>query len=190
MNAGQARERKLPNMALTRDALADQICTRLDSKLEDIRRQWSHTAPVHHFVLDDVLPEEWVRQIRAAFPDGHAMALKKSLRELKYVAAQMNRYDPLLEEAIYGFQMPGVVERIGQITGLEALEPDSMLYAGGISLMAPGHFLNPHIDNSHDRFRRRYRVLNLLYYVSRTGRRATAAIWSCGRRGCTVLRRR
>jgi hypothetical protein len=40
------------------------------------------------------------------------------------------------------------------------------LYAGGISLMAPGHFLNPHIDNSHDKFRHRYRVLNLLYYAS------------------------
>jgi hypothetical protein len=32
--------------------------------------------------------------------------------------------------------------------------------------MAPGHFLNPHIDNSHDRLRQRYRVLNLLYYAS------------------------
>ena len=32
--------------------------------------------------------------------------------------------------------------------------------------MAPTHFLNPHIDNSHDKFRQRYRVLNLLYYVS------------------------
>jgi Rps23 Pro-64 3,4-dihydroxylase Tpa1-like proline 4-hydroxylase len=41
-----------------------------------------------------------------------------------------------------------------------------LLYAGGISMMAPGHFLNPHLDNSHDKFRERYRVLNLLYYVS------------------------
>jgi hypothetical protein len=36
------------------------------------------------------------------------MALKKSLRELKYVAAQMHRYDLLLEESIYAFQIPGV----------------------------------------------------------------------------------
>nr|WP_240352240.1 2OG-Fe(II) oxygenase [Chromobacterium alkanivorans] len=32
--------------------------------------------------------------------------------------------------------------------------------------MFPGDFLNPHIDNSHDGDRLRYRRLNLLYYVS------------------------
>jgi Rps23 Pro-64 3,4-dihydroxylase Tpa1-like proline 4-hydroxylase len=33
-------------------------------------------------------------------------------------------------------------------------------------LKFPGDFLNPHIDNSHDGERKRYRRLNLLYYVS------------------------
>ncbi len=28
------------------------------------------------------------------------------------------------------------------------------------------NFLNPHIDNSHDKDRKRWRVLNLLYYVT------------------------
>jgi hypothetical protein len=32
--------------------------------------------------------------------------------------------------------------------------------------MAKGHFLNPHLDNSHDGEQKNYRVLNLLYYVS------------------------
>ena len=32
--------------------------------------------------------------------------------------------------------------------------------------MTEGDFLNPHIDNSHDAKRERYRRLNLLYYVS------------------------
>jgi Rps23 Pro-64 3,4-dihydroxylase Tpa1-like proline 4-hydroxylase len=153
-------------MSITRDTLAREICGRLDSEREAVRLQWERSAPIQHFVVDDLLPPEWARQIRAAFPKPGAMSLKSSLRELKYVAAQMDQYDALLEEAIYAFQAPGVVERIGQLTGLAALEPDSMLYAGGISLMAPGHFLNPHIDNSHDKFRQRYRVVNLLHYVS------------------------
>jgi Rps23 Pro-64 3,4-dihydroxylase Tpa1-like proline 4-hydroxylase len=153
-------------MSLGRDELANKVCSRLDAKGTELRDQWEQSAPVRHFVIDDVLPEEWAHRIRAAFPDDRTMTLKRSLRELKYVAAQMDNYAPLLEESIYAFQMPGVVERIGHLTGLEALEPDSMLYAGGVSLMAPGHFLNPHIDNSHDRLRQRYRMLNLLYYVS------------------------
>jgi hypothetical protein len=32
--------------------------------------------------------------------------------------------------------------------------------------MTKGHFLGPHIDNSHDGDRKNYRTLNLLYYVS------------------------
>src|SRR6185312_6031577 len=153
-------------MDLKRDVLAREICARLDAREPQILREWEQSKPVQHFVIDDVLPVEWVQRIRGAFPNGSSMELKKSWRELKYVAAQMNKYDPLLEEAIYAFQMPEVVERVARLTGLSELEPDEMLYAGGISLMAPGHFLNPHIDNSHDRFRRRYRILNLLYYVS------------------------
>ena len=155
-----------PALKLNREAIAREICARLDAHLLRIGRQWEQSVPVRHFVVDDLLPEDWARQIRAAFPGSRQMSLKRSLRELKYVAAQMDRYDPLLEDSLYAFQMPDVVERIERITGLKALEPDRMLYAGGLSLMAPGHFLNPHIDNSHDKLRQRYRVLNLLYYVS------------------------
>jgi Rps23 Pro-64 3,4-dihydroxylase Tpa1-like proline 4-hydroxylase len=92
--------------------------------------------------------------------------LKRSIKEHKLVAAQMDAYDPLLEEAVYAFQDPRVVALVGEITGLQALEPDTELYAGGISLMTRGGYLRPHLDNSHDGRQGRYRVLNLLYYVT------------------------
>lgn len=149
-----------------RGRMAEEIVRRVAELEPELSDQWRRTAPINHFVVDDVLPPEWTTAIRAAFPQGQSMRLRRSLRELKYVAAQMNRYHPLLEEAIYAFQMPEVVAAIERVTGLAALEPDDLLYAGGISLMARGHFLNPHIDNSHDKFRERYRILNLLYYVS------------------------
>jgi len=151
---------------LTRSALAQEIHRRIDSARTELTRQWQQSAPINYFVLDDLLPQEWTRAIRDAFPRNDRMTLKRSLRELKFVAAQMDRYDPVLEESIYAFQAPEIVSLVHDITGLEALEPDVQLYAGGISMMAPGHFLNPHIDNSHDKFRQRYRVLNLLFYVS------------------------
>jgi len=153
-------------MNLERNEMARAICSRLDSLRQDLRRQWESSAPIRHFVLDDLLPVEWAQQIRAAFPEEHEMTLRRSLREKKYVAAQMNRYDPLLEESIYAFQVPDVLARVGDLTQISALDADQMLYAGGISLMSQGHFLNPHVDNSHDRTRQRYRMLNLLYYVS------------------------
>jgi Rps23 Pro-64 3,4-dihydroxylase Tpa1-like proline 4-hydroxylase len=152
--------------SLDRVTMAQVICRRLDENIAEIARQWNSSGSINHFVIDDLLPVEWAQRIRDAFPRGEAMMLRRSLREVKYVAAQMNHYNPLLEEAIYAFQQPEIVERVGRITQLRALEPDSLLYAGGISLMAPGHYLNPHVDNSHDKARERYRVINLLYYVS------------------------
>jgi len=151
---------------LTRELLAQRICDRIDAEQERIRGQWHAPGAISYFVIDDLLPQEWAMQIGQAFPDTGAMMLRSSLREVKFVSAQMNKHAPVLEDAIYAFQQPAVVERIERITGLRSLEPDDLLYAGGISLMGQSHFLNPHIDNSHDKERARYRVINLLYYVT------------------------
>jgi Rps23 Pro-64 3,4-dihydroxylase Tpa1-like proline 4-hydroxylase len=153
-------------MNLDRISMAREIGGRLDVEYEKIVQQWQHSAPINYFVIDDVLPNQWAHAIREAFPSGKDMVRRRSLRELKYVTAQMSKYNPLLEESVYAFQMPEIVSRIERITGLQSLEPDALLYAGGISMMGSGHFLNPHVDNSHDKFRERYRVLNLLFYAS------------------------
>jgi Rps23 Pro-64 3,4-dihydroxylase Tpa1-like proline 4-hydroxylase len=152
-------------MVLDRKYLAQLMLPKISARLDELVGEWNAT-PVSHFMVDDLLPEEIALQIYSAFPKPQSMVLKKSLRELKYVAAQMDRHDPILEEIIYAFQEPEIVDVVGRITKLAGLEPDSLLYAGGISLMGRGHFLNPHVDNSHDKSRERYRVLNLLYYVS------------------------
>ena len=171
---------------LTRQILAQAIQRRLEAERPSLALQWQESAPINYFVLDDLLPQEWTTHIRAAFPSNTRMVLKRSLRELKYVAAQMDAHDPLLEESIFAFQAPGIVDLVQQITGLKALEPDEQLYAGGISMMGQGHFLNPHVDNSHDKFRQRYRVLNLLFYVSPDWNEADGCnleLWPQGPRG-------
>ena len=151
---------------LTRSVLADAIVRRLRQEELRLAAEWQESGRIPHFVVDDVLSPEHATQIRESFPEPASLTLRRGLRERKFVGAQMSAFDPLLEEAVYAFQAPEVVSLIEGITKLRMLEPDELLYAGGISAMAKGHFLNPHLDNSHDKFRRRYRVLNLLYYVS------------------------
>jgi Rps23 Pro-64 3,4-dihydroxylase Tpa1-like proline 4-hydroxylase len=141
------------------------IESRLREELPRMQEEFGkHT--VQSCYIDDLLPAEEVRKINAAFPDKSTMMHKSSLRENKFVAAQMNQYAPILEEIIYAFQEPGVVKVVGEITGIQGMIPDTNLYAGGISLMAKDNFLNPHLDNSHDKNREMYRVLNLLFYVT------------------------
>jgi Rps23 Pro-64 3,4-dihydroxylase Tpa1-like proline 4-hydroxylase len=153
-------------VAIDRFEIAKHVADRLQANLDPMRAAFSTPGRIATCYVDDVLPEPIVKKIFAAFPQSGRMTFKTSIKERKYVAAQMDLYDPILEEAVYAFQQPGIVELLGQITGLDQIEPDSNLYAGGISAMQKGGYLKPHLDNSHDNEKLRFRVLNLLYYVT------------------------
>ena len=142
------------------------IGERLEREKEALKAAFRQPGRINSCYIDDLLPEALAREIYEAFPSPEEMAIHKSIRENKRVAAQMDLYHPLLEEVVYAFQDPHIVALCTYITGLEGMMPDEHLYAGGISLMAKGNFLNPHLDNSHDNERQHYRVLNLLYYVT------------------------
>lgn len=150
----------------TRKELAKLIASRLEQEKERLRSAFRETGRINSCYIDDLLPAEIAKAIYDAFPSPEEMAVHRSIRENKRVAAQMDLYNPLLEEAVFAFQDESVVRLCTYITGIEGMKPDEHLYAGGISLMSTGNFLNPHLDNSHDNDRQHYRVLNLLYYVS------------------------
>lgn len=149
-----------------REYLADLILPRLVAEKQKMKKEFSVKGRINTCFIDNLLPENIARDIYNAFPSPEEMAIHKSLRENKRIAAQMDLYNPLLEEIVYAFQDPRIVKLVEEITGLKEMVPDELLYAGGISLMSKGNFLNPHLDNSHDNDRESYRVLNLLYYVT------------------------
>lgn len=151
---------------IDRRMIGDRIADRLRNELDRAKREYRRCDGVPTFAVDDLLPAEWAEEIYAAFPEKGRMQFKNSIKERKLVSAQMNEHPPVLEEAVYAFQAPEVVSVVAEITGLKALEPDADLYAGGISSMLKGGYLKPHLDNSHDAEQERYRVLNLLYYVT------------------------
>lgn len=152
---------------MDRTAIADLILGRLEKQQSELTAAYAGSkTKIGHFIVDDLLPMDLAERAFTCFPAVGKMRLRKSLREFKYSAAQMNEHDPLLEELIFAFQDSRVVKIISKICDIESLYPDEHLYAGGISLMGDQHFLNPHLDNSHDKERRRWRVLNLLYYVT------------------------
>lgn len=150
----------------SRVCLAQLISRKLEEQKEVLKKQFQTPGQIKTCYLDGLLPDEIAASIYQAFPEPEKMQEHHSIREYKKVAAQMNLYHPLLEEIIYAFQQPEVVAICEYITRIKNMYPDEKLYAGGISLMSKGNFLNPHLDNSHDNNREKYRVLNLLYYVS------------------------
>ncbi|MBB2954354.1 2OG-Fe(II) oxygenase [Sphingobacterium sp. JUb56] len=145
---------------------ATLIAEKLSANVIALKEEFNQKGRINSCAIDNLLPEDLVQEIYAAFPSPEEMKIYKSLRENKRIAAQMDLYNPLLEEIVFAFQDERVVQIVEEITGIKDMEPDANLYAGGISLMSKGNFLNPHLDNSHDNNRESYRVLNLLYYVS------------------------
>lgn len=126
----------------------------------------ANPAGVRYTYIDDLLPADIAARISEAFPDPSQMRLMSSFREKKFTSKNFDDFDPILKEITFAMQDPAVVEVISSITGIQRQIPDPSLYAGGLSAMGAGHFLNPHIDNSHEASRQFYRTLNLLYYVT------------------------
>lgn len=152
---------------MDRSSYALLIYNRLSAEKERLKRQFEgNKSGIGYFYIDDILPETEAFAIYNNFPKPETMLLKRSIREDKYVAAQMDKYSPVLEEIIYAFQDERIVKLVGEICDISSPLPDENLYAGGISAMGKGQFLNPHLDNSHDKDRQLWRVLNLLYYVT------------------------
>lgn len=151
---------------MNRSTYAQFIYERLNPMKGDLRKQFLEGNRISTFIVDDLLPGELAEEAYAAFPPASALVLKKSLKEDKYVGVQMDEYNPLLEEIVYAFQDQKLVSLLEEITEIENMYADPHLYASGLSLMGKGQFLNPHLDNSHDKEQKGYRVLNLLYYVT------------------------
>jgi Rps23 Pro-64 3,4-dihydroxylase Tpa1-like proline 4-hydroxylase len=151
-----------------REKLVQLILERLDRDAADIKQDF-HTdkgIATRYCAIDGLLPEDVARQVAEAFPPSDSMRLMDSFREKKYTSKSLDEFDPLIADITFAFQDPRVIEKVAELTGIKDAVGDPHLYAGGISAMARGHFLNPHLDNSHDGEQKNYRVLNLLYYIT------------------------
>lgn len=152
---------------LKSEEISELIYNKIRLNQDQISVSYNNTKDkIGYFFIDDLLPREIAEKCFKVFPDKFEMRCLKSLREYKYISAQMDKHDEFLETVIYAFQNSKVVNLIGEICNVEPLYADESLYAGGLSLMAHKKILNPHLDNSHDYERDRWRVLNLLYYVT------------------------
>jgi len=151
---------------MNRKQYADLILQKLEENKDIYKKEFNQDGRINSCIIENLLPLDLANEIYSVFPSPEEMTNYKSLRENKRIAAQMDLYNPLLEEIIFAFQDERVIRIVEEITGLKEMTPDTNLYAGGISLMAKGNFLNPHLDNSHDNDRENYRVLNLLYYIT------------------------
>jgi Rps23 Pro-64 3,4-dihydroxylase Tpa1-like proline 4-hydroxylase len=149
--------------------LVNLIVKRLNESKEALKKAFFQTHPIQvarHFALDNLLPNQLAEQIYAQFPKRREMRLLKSAGQLKLAYSHIKNTTDLIQDLHFAIQDPQVIAIIEGITEIKEQIPDHSTLAGGVSMLLKGHFINPHLDNSHDITRRYYRTLNSLYYVS------------------------
>jgi Rps23 Pro-64 3,4-dihydroxylase Tpa1-like proline 4-hydroxylase len=151
-----------------REEIIKLIIERLSKDKDQISEDFAKDKglPTKFTAIDNLLPEDLALKIYESFPPLEEMRLLDSFRERKYTSKAFEKFNPLMLDATFAIQDQRVIDLVSEITGIKDAVGDPHLYAGGLSAMPKGHFLNPHLDNSHDGEQKNYRVLNLLYYVT------------------------
>jgi len=160
---------------MNKDAITKQLSSQISKRLlEDknyLNSFWLSSAgagiDTRYFIVDNLLNDDFAHDIYSCFePTGDFWNSVDNFRERKSSFQKIDQLSPILSCITDAFHEKSVISSIAEITCISGLESDPSLYAGGISIMKQGDYLNPHIDNSHDALRQRYRRLNLLYYVT------------------------
>lgn len=152
-----------------RDQLTDLIVKRLNESQETLKKQFfleHHIKVAHHFVLDNFLPTEIAERIYAHFPKPSQMRLLNSPGEMKIKYSYVKNESSLLQDLHFAIQDSRVIAVIEEITGIKNQVPDTSRIAGVVSTLLKGHYINPHLDHSHNVDKKLYQTVNLLYYVS------------------------
>lgn len=153
----------------SREELINFVIKSIERDKDQVLNQWKNpgNTTTRHFFIDDLFPREVADEISSSFPrENEHWNQRDSFRERKKTLAKLSYAPQILSDVTFAIQAPGVLKKISEITGVHSLEGDPLLYAGGLSMMHDGDFLNPHIDNSHNMDRSLYRKFNALYYVS------------------------
>ncbi len=149
-----------------RAEIAAAIAKKILSKKEELKSYWNSAAPVKHFIVDDLLPAIEIEEVYKNFPSKAQLLQRNTLREKKQVGVELEKYHLTVTEHLMAFQEPQVLNAIYEVTGIENMVADPSLYASGLSRMQHLDFLNPHLDNSSDGNADKYRVINLLFYIT------------------------
>ena len=154
--------------AINRKKISELIVEKIKKEgIEKLSLKYFNSGKINFLIIKNLLPMELADQLSKNFVIQNKMVHLNEIQENKYVGVYFQNNEKIVEEALYSFQEDNVIKIISKITNICDLTGDKELYAGGISSMSKDCFLNPHIDNSHNRLMTKYRRLNLLYYVNK-----------------------
>lgn len=129
---------------MNRADIAELIIAQLSRHKHELNQTFSAPTPaIKCGYIDHLLPEQLCEQIYHAFPDNRSMKSYLALRDYKFVAAHIPRYDAIIEETAAAFQDPQVRQLLADITGIHNQPPLSHLNSSGLLTLHPQQFIAP-----------------------------------------------
>lgn len=119
--------------------LVKAIFEKLSLEKDQLKTEFN-TYEINSCVVDDLLSEDVASNISNSFPSESEMTPRMSIRERKYVSADMDVHAEIIKAITFAFQDRSIVNLLSEITGIESITADENLYAGGISSMTSWMF--------------------------------------------------
>jgi Rps23 Pro-64 3,4-dihydroxylase Tpa1-like proline 4-hydroxylase len=133
------------------------------------RQEYAAGDPFPHIVIDGLLPQEALDQVRAEIPN---------IEDIRWIKFDDARLKKLASEAetqlgaatrflLYQMNSSVFIEFLENLTGIRGLVPDPHLWGGGIHQSVRGGFLKIHSDFNRHPILNLDRRLNVLVYLNR-----------------------
>ena len=89
------------------DKISVFIYDKIKKEKDKIIEQWNSVSNIatKHFIIDDLLPKDYCKNIFRAFPrQAQGFYKRKSFREQKRTTADLSKFSSILSDVLYSFQ--------------------------------------------------------------------------------------
>ena len=129
---------------------------------------YAGAEPFPHIVIDGLLPEARIDEIRAEFPALDAMRVKSNRTTgVKGSLAEAGQWGTVTRDTIGWLNSAAFLRGLVALTGIEGLASDPYFEGGGLHQIGEGGFLKIHADFNIHKVTGMERRINLLLYLNR-----------------------
>lgn len=143
----------------------------LRAQVDRLEESYRNASPFPHVFLDSFLIPQTLGEVVNIFPQdvawkGWANRLESEHVRQAYACEDMVHIPGTIEKLINEFNSGPFLQLLSKITGIDNLIPDPYLTGGGMHMVTPGGYLNPHTDFHLKDTPPHYRQLNLILYLN------------------------
>ncbi len=140
----------------------------LESKKEQLHKEWLSAQPFHYIVFEDFFTPEAAELILQNYPTTEQDGWDNTTYINQRNKFSMTKFtNPTIQQAFNELNSPKLLQIVEYITGIQNLVPDEKLFGGGLHQSIHGAFLDVHVDFNYHPETKYHRRMNILVYMNK-----------------------